>query len=50
MRLSNVVGEELTFKYLGTPDPLVRYLFQNRMRDQTTPFTEIEIQKSPIRR
>ena len=50
MRLSNVVGEELTFKYWGTPDPLVRSLFQNRMRDQTTPFTEIAIQKSPIRR
>ena len=50
MRLSNVVGEELTFKFLRTPDPQVRYLFQNRMRYQTTPFTEIEIQKSPIRR
>ena len=50
MRLSNVVGEELTFKYWGTPDPLVRSLFQNRMLNQTTPFIEIAIQKSPIRR
>ena len=41
MRFSSVVGEELTFKYLGTPDPLVCYLFQNRMRDQTTTFAEI---------
>ena len=32
MRLSNLVGEELTFKYWGTPDPQVCYLFQNRMR------------------
>ena len=50
MRLSNVVGEELTFKYWGIPDPLVRSLFQNRMLNQTTPFIEIAIQKSPIRR